>query len=119
MLSDFTTLFQQFLQSQQQLNQYFAASTQQQQERHVTTDHLQPVSLMSTGTENDTSRELAVQLPIFNDKDGENVLTWLLQVDLLFKARKVEDEERLQSAERRSIAIVFKSGANACHQNSI
>ncbi|CAG8510994.1 21021_t:CDS:1, partial [Racocetra persica] len=37
--TDFTTLFQQFLQSQHQLNQYFAATTQQQQERQASTKY--------------------------------------------------------------------------------
>ncbi|CAG8678685.1 16926_t:CDS:2, partial [Dentiscutata heterogama] len=36
---------------------------------------------------------LLVQLPIFHGKERENVITWLLQVDLLFKARKVESIE--------------------------
>ncbi|CAG8723490.1 12503_t:CDS:1, partial [Dentiscutata heterogama] len=87
---DFTTLFQQFLQSQHQLNQYFAATAQQQQERQAGAEYRIP------GIGNDSSKGLTVQLPIFSGKDGENVLTWLLQVDLLFKARKVEDMERLQ-----------------------
>ncbi|CAG8439411.1 17262_t:CDS:10 [Cetraspora pellucida] len=33
---------------------------------------------------------------IFCDKHSENVLTWLLQVNLLFKARKVGDDKQLQ-----------------------
>ncbi|CAG8665329.1 15384_t:CDS:2, partial [Dentiscutata heterogama] len=39
---------------------------------------------------------LSVQLPVFHGKQDENVMTWLLQVDLLYKARKIENEERLQ-----------------------
>ncbi|CAG8642244.1 17743_t:CDS:1, partial [Dentiscutata erythropus] len=35
---DFTSLFQQFLESQHQLNQYFAVTAQQQQEKQ-TADH--------------------------------------------------------------------------------
>ncbi|CAG8515479.1 27073_t:CDS:2 [Dentiscutata erythropus] len=47
------------------------------------------------GIENDILRGLTVQLLVFHGKDRENILTWLLQVDLLFKARKIKDEEKL------------------------
>ncbi|CAG8506497.1 11830_t:CDS:2 [Cetraspora pellucida] len=67
--NDFINMFRQFLKNQNQLNQYLSTTTQQQQ---ATNDHLQ------------------------TSKDDENVLTWLLQIELLFKAKKVEDKERLQ-----------------------
>ncbi|CAG8648700.1 6651_t:CDS:2, partial [Cetraspora pellucida] len=70
--------------------------TVQQQQHQDATDHLQPINFVNTGIGNDTSRGLTVQLSVFHSKDDKNVLTWLLQVDLLFKARRVEDEERLQ-----------------------
>ncbi|CAG8817493.1 13883_t:CDS:2, partial [Cetraspora pellucida] len=77
-----------------QINQYLASSTQQ------TNTYLQTLSMgttTGTGDQNATPlRGLTVQLLVFSSRDGENVLTWLLQVDLLFKARKVDDDERLQ-----------------------
>ncbi|CAG8538006.1 16345_t:CDS:2 [Dentiscutata heterogama] len=106
--TDFITMFKRFLQNQNQFNQYLADMTQQQQ---ATNDHLQTLvtgtsksietseSIFDTDTRdqrNASSKELNVHFPVFSRKDGENVLTWLLQVDLLFKAKKVEDEERLQ-----------------------
>ncbi|CAG8822219.1 24488_t:CDS:2, partial [Cetraspora pellucida] len=77
-----------------QINQYLASSMQQ------TNTHLQMLSMgttTSTGDQNAIpSRRLTVQLLVFSDKDGENVLTWLLQVNLLFKARKVQADESHQ-----------------------
>ncbi|CAG8550888.1 488_t:CDS:2 [Dentiscutata heterogama] len=104
-----------FLQNQNQFNQYLADMTQQQQ---ATNDYLQTLvtgnsksietseSIFDTDTKeqrNTGSKGLNIHLPVFSGKDGENVLTWLLQVDLLFKAKKVEDEERL---ELRQISMV-------------
>ncbi|CAG8458025.1 12854_t:CDS:2 [Cetraspora pellucida] len=42
------------------------------------------------------AKGLTVQLLVFYGKEKENVATWLLQVDLLYKAYKIEDEKRLQ-----------------------
>ncbi|CAG8700047.1 1377_t:CDS:2 [Cetraspora pellucida] len=39
------------------------------------------------------AKGLTVQLPVFYRKEKENIATWLLQVDLLYKARKIEDDE--------------------------
>ncbi|CAG8718354.1 6988_t:CDS:2 [Cetraspora pellucida] len=70
-MSNSFQLFQQFLSNQDQINQYLASSMQQ------TNTHLQMLYMGTT-------------------TNSENILTWLLQVDHLFKARKVDDDEWLQ-----------------------
>ena len=52
--------------------------------------------ILTNSRETSQARGLTVQLPVFYGKQNENVITWLLQVDLLFKARKIEAKEQLQ-----------------------
>ncbi|CAG8845992.1 41726_t:CDS:2, partial [Gigaspora margarita] len=52
--------------------------------------------LLTTPKANEQSKGLIVQLPTFKSREGENMLMWLLQVNLLIKAKKIDEEKRLQ-----------------------
>src|SRR5687768_17437664 len=103
---DFFQLFEQFIHQQQAVNTNLTKILATSASTHAPTANVQAGSGNNSG--------LSVQLPTFEGRVGENIISWLLQVDLVFQARRIEEADRL-----RYIVTSLKGPSLQWYLNSI